>query len=303
MLPGKKRKTADISHSHFTNQSSAAALDVISSGAEPTAGVDMQAPRGSHIVLLPDTKTEPASHPHGSNAGAAGNNTIAAPRASEISQHTSSETTMVDNPIQKDTILVDICIHGTSSVIVDADYELPGGDDDNPTVVVDLTMQQQLPDCINTSHYNEAIPPESWPQVQDYCSLTAPDVDQVDIQVGYHTSTEALSIPSTPVLLFHDDSETNISFDAAEEDPQSEEPAETAVEEQDIEEAQHHGYADVADTDFELAMRDSIRTHGEEEAHRQVVEENKRMNEHLDEWLHAVRNVQDPEISQPNHIA
>jgi hypothetical protein len=303
MLPGKKRKTADISHSHFTNQSSAAALDVISSGAEPTAGVDMQAPRGSHIVLLPDTKTEPASHPHGSNAGAAGNNTIAAPRASEISQHTSSETTMVDNPIQKDTILVDICVHDTPSDIVDEDYDLPGDDDDNPTVVVDLTMQQQLPDSTNTPHYNEEMSPESWPQVQDDVSVTAPDIDQVDIQVGYHTSTEALSIPSTPVLLFHDDSETNISFDAAEEDPQSEEPAETAVEEQDIQEAQQQGDADVADIDFELAMRDSIRTHGEEEAHRQAVEENKRTNEHLDEWLNAVRDVHDPESSQPNHIA
>jgi hypothetical protein len=49
-----------------------------------------------------------------------------------------------------------------------------------------------------------------------------------------------------------------------------------------------------------IRRRDFIRTYGEEEARLQSYEENKWMNQHLDEWLHAVSNVDDLEISQPN---
>lgn len=48
------------------------------------------------------------------------------------------------------------------------------------------------------------------------------------------------------------------------------------------------------DEDYKLAVHDSLRTEMEEQARREELELNKKENEAVDEWLHAVAGVPDP---------
>jgi hypothetical protein len=60
---------------------------------------------------------------------------------------------------------------------------------------------------------------------------------------------------------------------------------------------------DDRDIDYELAVRDSIRTEGEDAARREAMEQNNKVNQELDEFLAAVEDVEDidePPSSGPN---
>jgi hypothetical protein len=60
---------------------------------------------------------------------------------------------------------------------------------------------------------------------------------------------------------------------------------------------------DDRDIDYELAVRDSIRTEGEDAARREALEQNNKVNQELDEFLAAVEDVEDidePPSSGPN---
>jgi hypothetical protein len=274
MLPLKRRKTTQTTISQHTSQSSANPIDH-----------NLSEPKPNYLTHA-DT---PAPYEDSDSAAHAAISDMSISAASIQTQQWSN-IDKADTPI----LTVETVVTDTTAVHVYEDYKL-----------TDDAILQADPEDLSLKQETEEMSPEGLLNSGYYCDPGS-HVVQVPMQFVDHAINESYSIPSTPVLQFQVDDETEAMENGVEADYSYEQcPYPTDItagaesEVQHIPSVEENDAANVIDHDLELALRDSIRTHGEEEAQMQMLEENRRINKNLDQWLAAVSNVDDPELNQP----